>query len=220
MVEATLEIQEATGAGVSDDVVEQFKEDLLALKDHVKSKLMSMANVLHRMSRKQICEIKKFAKTCDMSSNLIDNLCLCGSGEMSIELAMHPCRIGNRLFRSLPLAEKAKLNDLSTPIPMVTKRGLIVKTVGELNAFEIKEVVQVGVGILSADKQTPIFAKIAPSQKRVDKSAVSAFLFDGFNVTSEKEVLLFGRDSGEAPGTRTICIKLTAAEWKRLRASR
>ncbi len=220
MVEATLEIQEATGAGVSDDVVEQFKEDLLALKDYVKSKLMSMANVLHRMSHRQLCEIKKFAKTCDMSSNLIDNLCLCGAGEMSIDLAMHPCRINNRIFRSLPLAEKAKLNDLSTPVEVLTPRGFIVKTVGELDAFQIKEVVQVGVGLIPASKQVPTFSKITTTQKRVDKSAVSAFLFDGFNVTTEKEVLLFGRDSGEAPGTRTICIKLTAAEWKRLRASR
>lgn len=207
-----------SGSGVTESVFEQFKSDLVALKDHVKSKLLSMANILHLMSHRQVVEIKRFARTCDMSANLIDNLCLVGSGEMTIELALAPCRINNRLFRSLPSPEKTKLNDVTTPVEVLTSRGVVVKPISELDAFQIREVVQAGVGILPASKQVPIFSKIASTQKRVDRTAESAFLFDGLNVTSDKHVLLFGRDSGDAPGSKTVCLKLTAAEWKRIRA--
>jgi hypothetical protein len=203
--------------GVSDEVFEQFKADLIGLKDHIKTKMLSMASVLAQMSRKQIIDVKKFAKTCDISSNLIDNLCLCGNDEMTIELALHPMKIGNRLYRSLPAPKRAELNDMERPCEVLTNRGLVVKSIRELNALEAREVIQPGVGIIPASQQVPIFARVAPVQARIDQAGQSAFLYDGHNVTSDKNVLLFGRDAGDVPGARTICVKLTPKEWKRLR---
>jgi len=203
--------------GVSQEVFEQFKADLLEFKDHVKGKLGSMATILAQMSRLQLREIKKFARNCGLSSNLIDNLCLCGSGEMSIDLAMHN-KIPNRVFRSLTLEAKAQVNNLDTPCDVWTPRGWKVKPLRELSAFEIKDVIQPRVGIVPASQQVPFSAKMTTTQKRVDRDAESAFLYDGHNITSDKHVLIFGRDRGDAPGTRTISIKMTSQQWKRLRS--
>lgn len=204
-------------AGVSQEEFEKFKNELIQLKNMIKEKLTAMAHVLVQMSSNQIRELKKFAKDYNLSSNFIENLYLCGKGEMNIELAMHPSKINNRVFRSLPPVEKKKLNDLETPVEVVTPRGVVVKPLKDLDAKQIKEVVQPGVGIVPASKQIPIFARKTSTQTRVDHTAENAFEYDGMNVTSDKKVLLYGRDVGSPAGSKTIAIKISQKDWKRIR---
>lgn len=205
--------------GIAQDEFERFKHEFIKGLESFREKAVQWAGVLARMSREQVQEVKRIAKGV-LSADQVERLVLCGRGELHVAFATRPRSVRASVVRRLPPAARKDLMEPDTPVEVVTPRGTIVKPVGELNAKEINQVYAPGKGRLGVREQQARMLKPAPAQRKIDAAADQAYLFDGLHATSDGKVLVYGRDSSESPGSRTVAVRLTPADLRLLRGTK
>lgn len=202
--------------GISQDEFERFMDDLAKGVKYFREKIKDWASVLARMSREQVKQVKAQVNGL-LTRNQVDLLVEVGRGALAQFWVDKD--VPARIFRGMPTQATKALNDPTSPVEVATSRGVVMKQVKDLNPLEAKQVIAQGKGLLSAREQQGRMLKPTPRQSKTDAAAEKAFVFDGMNRTSSGHVLVYGRDSGDPAGSRSIAVRLTGKDLRYIRGS-
>lgn len=177
---------------------DEFKNMLPLLEKIIqdaKNRLFEAAEILGRMSKPQLSEVKKKFKRL-IGSDHIDRLTLYGRKLMGAHLAGPERSIRASMFSKLPAAAKRVLNDPEHEVEVLTMRGVRKKKVCDLTILELNQVVDPRKGVLDASEQQKRVLSAMPVHRAKSKEVSDAEEIESIKLTDVPGVLLIVTNTG------------------------